>query len=212
MQANIPLQGAGKSFLLSVGRLSKQKAHWSLIKAFSLIAKKNTDLILVILGEGILKAQLMLLVNELSLTDRVVFKGFDNNPYRYMKNCELFILPSLNEGFPLVLLEALASGAPVLSSDCVSGPREIISPSSSLKSEVNYEKEFEFGYLYSNIGCEMNFDANFISDADKSLASAIDNILLNKSKLNGLREKGGCRLEPLSLQAIYKEWKMILTK
>jgi len=206
----LPFTEIDQPYLLTVGRLSKQKAHWSLIKAFSIISKSYPKLLLIILGEGRLESSLKKLVNDLELTEKVLFKGFDNNPYRYMKNCKLFVLSSLNEGFPLVLLEAMASGAAVLSSDCVSGPREIISPTSPLTSELDYGTSFEYGYLYSNQGSDESFNAQELSESDKRLAIAIDMALKNENELNRLKDEGAFRLKTLSLEEIYKQWESLL--
>lgn len=205
-----PLVEDNFPYLLTVGRLSLQKAHWSLIKAFSVISISHPALTLIILGDGVLESALKQLVRDLGMTGKVLFKGFDNNPYRYMKNCKLFVLSSLNEGFPLVLLEAMASGAPILSSDCISGPREIITPESSLTSELDYASSFEFGYLYSNQGADENYNSTELCNSDKRLAIAIDMALKNESELNRLKNEGVSRLQSLSLKEVYKCWEPLL--
>ncbi len=79
------------------------------------------------MGEGKLKVSLEKLINELGLTnDDVQICGFTANPYSYMSRCSAFILSSRWEGLPGVLIEAMACGAPVISTDCLSGPREIL--------------------------------------------------------------------------------------
>jgi glycosyltransferase involved in cell wall biosynthesis len=114
-----------KEYILAVGRLADEKGFSYLLKAFSLIKEKLHEK-LVILGEGPDKQKLKELANDLGIQERVVFLGFQNNPYKYMKNAKIFVLSSLYEGFPNVLIEAMACGAPVISTDCTSGPGEII--------------------------------------------------------------------------------------
>ena len=120
-----------KPFILSVGRLDKGKNHSLLIKAFS---RLDTDLKLLILGEGPLKDELQRLIKSLNLEQRVFLLGFDKNPYKYMSKCEFFAFASSFEGFSNVLIECLASSCAVLCTDHKSGARELF-------------KDDEFGLL-----------------------------------------------------------------
>ncbi len=114
-----------ESFLLTIGRLTKQKGYPYLLRAYSKIYKE-IDEKLLILGTGEDEEKLRSLVNELRIQERVLFLGFQKNPYKFMNIASIFVLSSLWEGFPNVLLEAMACGIPVISTDCYSGPREII--------------------------------------------------------------------------------------
>ncbi|TDJ80272.1 N-acetylgalactosamine-N,N'-diacetylbacillosaminyl-diphospho-undecaprenol 4-alpha-N-acetylgalactosaminyltransferase [Campylobacter volucris] len=109
-------------FILSVGRLDSGKNHAMLIRAY---AKVQTNLKLVILGEGILKNELLNLIEELNLKDKVFLLGFDNNPYKYMSKCDFFAFASSFEGFSNVLIECLACNCAVLCTDHKSGAREL---------------------------------------------------------------------------------------
>lgn len=111
--------------ILGVGRLTKQKNFPTLIKAFA-IAQKNCSARLMILGEGEERLQLEALVKELGLEDKVSLLGFVNNPFAYMAQANLFVLSSAWEGLPTVLIEAMAVGTPVVSTNCKSGPEEIL--------------------------------------------------------------------------------------
>lgn len=111
--------------VLGVGRLSKQKAFHILIEAFARLEKK-IECRLVILGEGPERAHLENLINELGLDELVDMPGFVDNPYSWMARASVFALSSIYEGFGNVLVEALAVGTPVVSSDCPSGPAEIL--------------------------------------------------------------------------------------
>ena len=81
---------------------------------------------MVILGVGEDQKMLETLSENLGLTDRIIFAGFQKNPYKFMKNASLFVLSSLWESFGVVLCEAMLCGVPIVSTDCPSGPGELI--------------------------------------------------------------------------------------
>jgi glycosyltransferase involved in cell wall biosynthesis len=111
--------------ILAVGRLDTQKDYPTLLEAFaSLRATRPAKL--MILGEGPLRADLLSIVSRLGLESDVRLPGFVENPYAYMRSCSVYAMSSLFEGLPTVLIEALASGARIVSTDCPSGPREIL--------------------------------------------------------------------------------------
>ena len=111
--------------VLSVGSLKKQKDHETLIRAFSLLSN-DISAKLVILGDGPLKGYLTDLICNLGLQDKVFLAGFTNNTYPWYKSADLFVLSSRWEGFGNVIVEALECGVPIVSTDCNSGPREIL--------------------------------------------------------------------------------------
>lgn len=111
--------------IVAVGRLAKQKDFITLIKAFSIICK-DCNVRLLILGKGEEERVLKGLCEELKISERVRFMGFKENPYKYMNRADVFVLSSKWEGFGHVIVEAMASGVPVVATDCKSGPGEII--------------------------------------------------------------------------------------
>lgn len=111
--------------LLGVGRLTKQKDFPTLIKAFALVRQTHVAR-LVILGEGPDRPALEALVRDLELEADVSLPGFIANPYAYMARATAFVLSSLWEGLPTVVVEALYCGVPVISTDCPGGSREIL--------------------------------------------------------------------------------------
>ncbi|QMU31174.1 glycosyltransferase [Adhaeribacter radiodurans] len=114
-----------RKFIIGVGRLTPQKDWPNLLKAFSLVREKM-DVSLVILGEGSLRQELEELIEELSLQGHVLLPGFVNNPSYYVKKASAFVISSKYEGFGNVIVEALGVGTPVVSTDCPSGPSEIL--------------------------------------------------------------------------------------
>ena len=115
----------GHKLILSVGRLENQKNLSLLIRSFSQLAISQ-DIKLVILGEGSLRCSLQFLVNRLGLTSTVSMPGWSSNPYAFMNRADVFALSSKWEGCCNVLIEALACGCKVVSTNCPTSPREIL--------------------------------------------------------------------------------------
>ena len=111
--------------ILGVGRLVPQKRFTTLLKAFALV-RKNGPVRLIILGEGRERPILESLASQLGVEHDVSFPGFEPNPYAFMTRVSVFVLSSAWEGLPTVLIEALACGCPVVSTNCPSGPQEIL--------------------------------------------------------------------------------------
>ncbi len=113
-------------YILSIGRLDYNKGMDVLIKAFAKVNLNFPDLKLVIVGEGKLKNDLIKLSKDSGVESNVVFHGYSKSPFRLIQKAKFFVLPSRTEGFPNVLLEAMALGKAVISTNCPSGPSEII--------------------------------------------------------------------------------------
>jgi glycosyltransferase involved in cell wall biosynthesis len=111
--------------ILGVGRLTQQKDFPTLIHAFAKV-RQQKPIRLMILGEGSERSCLESLVQELGVLEDVEFPGFVANPYAYMAQADVLVLSSAWEGFGNVLVEAMAAGTPVVSTDCESGPAEIL--------------------------------------------------------------------------------------
>lgn len=121
-----PWYAAGQPpVVLGVGRLTRQKDFPTLIRAFAELRRRRPAR-LIILGEGEERAALTALVVELGLEADVALLGFQNDALAFMAHAAVFVLSSAWEGLPTVLIEALAAGTRVVSTDCESGPREIL--------------------------------------------------------------------------------------
>lgn len=129
-KATIPLehpwfQAGEPPIILGVGKLEAQKDFSTLIRAFNIVRKK-INCRLVILGWGPDLETLQHLIEELGIQEDSALMGYVDNPYPFMVHAAVFTLSSAWEGLPTVLIEALALGKPVISTDCPSGPREIL--------------------------------------------------------------------------------------
>lgn len=112
-----------KGYIIHVGKFKIQKNHADLIKAY---AKSNQSKALLLVGQGELKEECEQLCKKLCVQDKVVFAGFEPNPYPLIVHAEAMVLCSTYEGFGIVIAEALALGVPVISTDCESGPSELL--------------------------------------------------------------------------------------
>jgi glycosyltransferase involved in cell wall biosynthesis len=174
----------GVLIIIAVGRFVNQKGFPHLVKAFSMVVNKIRMARLVILGEGSERQRLENLVLELGLKDKVNLLGYQQNPYKFMAKSYLFVLSSLYEGFPNVVLEAMACGVPVIATSCPSGPEEIITDG------IN-------GYLVA------------VGDVD-ALAGAILKLLKDDSLRRLLAENGRKRVEDFRLEKMVAEYERAL--
>ncbi len=115
----------GVPLILAVGRLATAKNYPMMLRAFAILRRQRRARLLI-LGNGQARDSLAALIVELGVSGDVELHGYSANPYAFMSRASLFVLSSSWEGFPTVLVEALACGSPVVSTDCPSGPREIL--------------------------------------------------------------------------------------
>jgi glycosyltransferase involved in cell wall biosynthesis len=111
--------------IIAVGALRKDKDFATLLRAFARLLEQ-VDARLLILGEGSLRGELEAMARDLGVSARLSMPGFVADPSHYFARADLFTLSSTAEGLPTVIIEALAQGTPVVSTDCPSGPREIL--------------------------------------------------------------------------------------
>jgi len=112
--------------LITIGRLSKEKGHLHLIKAFQKAKEQFQNLKLFILGEGPLRKELQQFIMKNDLKNDVILTGLIKNPFKYLAKSNIFVFSSLYEGFGNVLIEALACKLPIISTNCMVGPQEIL--------------------------------------------------------------------------------------
>jgi len=111
---------------VAVGRLNIQKDYITMIYSVKQIIQHKPNFLLHILGNGELLNELRSLVSDIEVENHIIFHGYVPNPYPYLKHADLFLMSSLWEGLPNAMVEALALGTQVVSTDCIAGPREIL--------------------------------------------------------------------------------------
>jgi glycosyltransferase involved in cell wall biosynthesis len=119
------LQAGEPPVILGVGELCARKDFSTLLRAFALL-RKDRPCRLIVAGEGRYREKLLKLGKELGIAADLDLPGFVANPYAYMRRASVFALTSVCEGMPVVLVEAMACGTPVVSTDCPSGPEEVL--------------------------------------------------------------------------------------
>ena len=112
--------------IISVARFTNQKDHFCLIKSINLLKNKYKNIKVLLIGSGDKKKEIQNFIDELRLNKIIKILNFKKNPYPYMKNSDLFILSSNFEGLPNVLLEAITLNKFIISSNCPTGPSEIL--------------------------------------------------------------------------------------
>ena len=112
--------------IINVGRFEYQKNQINLLEEFEMINREFENTRLVLIGQGTLENRIREKINELKISDKVLIIPYTTNPFMYINRTKIFVLNSYFEGYPNTLLEAMACGVPIISTDCKSGPREII--------------------------------------------------------------------------------------
>lgn len=133
-----------------VGRFCKAKGFEYLLEAFAK-ATNHIDLGLIMVGDGEYKKKYEEIIKNHRIEDRVYFTGFQKNPYKYMKNTDIFVLSSLSEGFPNVVAEAMSLGLPIIATNCRSGPAEILRDDCNYDAVTDKFKECDYGILTPRI-------------------------------------------------------------
>lgn len=166
--------------ITAIGRLTLQKGFAYLLRAVHILLSEGIRCRLVILGRGPERENLEKLSAELVISSHVEFLGFQENPYKYLARSTVFVLSSLYEGFPNVLLEAMALGIPSVATRCPTGPDEIITE---------------------------GVDGILVPPADeKAIADAIKKLLLDEDLRKRLSEAGKRRIQDFAVEKIVKQY------
>jgi glycosyltransferase involved in cell wall biosynthesis len=179
-----PILNDGTNWVMTMGRLSREKGFDLLLPAFAGVAEKNPGWRLMILGEGEQRPELERLTESLGLRDRVLLPGRIKNPFPVLKQAKLFVLPSRHEGFGNALIEAMACGVPVIATDCPSGPREIV-------------RDGENGVLVA-------------AEDVGALAAALERLMADDAERARLAVRGAEAVKRFEIERIIETWEELL--
>lgn len=189
LQKGIPL-------LINVGRLERAKGQWHLLRAFHSV-RQVVPAKLILCGEGNLREFLESLCRELHLESDVIFLGWQDNPYKFMSHSTIFILSSIWDAQPNVLLEAMACGLPIISTDCPFGPREIL-------------HDGQCGKLVYPLDDKYYGASEPLTKEELNLATEIVNLLLDKELQLHYRRQGYERINQYNIRVIVRMYEEIL--
>lgn len=210
--------------ITTVGALSKPKGHWYLLRIFKELKRRNNyleNLKLVIIGDGELKEYLIKLSESLQLRTYVwsrdmvsenfdvYFVGQQANPFKFMAKATLFVLSSLWEGLPSVIIEALACGVPVVSADCKSGPREILAPDTDFEYQTRQVEYAKYGILLPPFDGEFKKSNDPLTEVESIWVRSLSEILLRQDILEYYGKIGLERALDFDASKISKQWNEI---
>jgi glycosyltransferase involved in cell wall biosynthesis len=196
-----------KFSILNVGNLNFNKGQSNLIKSFEFIANKHQDTRLVIVGGGPLQKELQEQIFNSIHKDKILLTGFRGNVSEIMKNFSIFVLSSINEGFPNVLIEAMNNKLPVISTDCMTGPKEIFG---NVIKEADF-KFCEFGLLTKPFKKEY-INQSILNDSHFSMISAIFTFIEDKEVYLNYLEKSFERSKYFSSSELQKSYYNLFEK
>ena len=199
-------------YIATMGRLNHQKGQWHLIRAFREVLKEIPNAKLLIIGEGELEQKLKQLATDLGIADQVIFTGFIKNPHNMLQYSEMFVFPSLYEGLGNVLLEALAFEMPIISADCIAGPREILAPDTKLDDTATSMQLEKYGILVPVMDAE-HFDANEpLTEAESELTKAIIKLHYDEKLRRDYSSAASLRIKDFSKERIMQMWECCIEK
>ena len=210
--------GDGLSVVMA-GRMTEQKAQWHMLYALRELRARGIRPHLTILGDGPLRKDLEKLCCLLGIDDQVSMPGWVHDPYRYFKAADAVVCTSAYEGFCNVILEAMACGAPCISTDHKTGAREILAPGTDWKKKTTDHAEYaEYGILVPVCGGDQsdlisntyNGSARKILKGEIILADALQELLTNSELAERYVKAGMKRAQELSLEAAADKWAALL--
>lgn len=190
-------------YLVSMGRDDPMKGFWHMIKAFKLVHDQIPEARLILMGAGTFQ-KYKTLAEQLEITDAIYFAGMRRDPYALLKYGEVYLLTSANEGFPNALVEAMTLSLAPVSTNCLTGPAEILvrnGDTASLNDQfTEKQKEKETPVIYGDYGIvvpemqkEENLDPADITEEERNLADTVIRLLQDEKLLQSYRQTAARR-------------------
>ena len=175
----LPFTGCSR-VIVSMGRQDDVKGFWHLLKSFSLLHRKYEDARLLIVGEGDFR-EYWKLAEDLGVQDAVSFPGVKKNPFPWLALGRMYVMTSINEGFPNVLVEAMALGIPVISTNCMTGPAEILAEDFDTVSGRQEYMDADYGILIPVMDVKKDLDASVITEEERKLSEQMERLLSDEA-------------------------------
>lgn len=192
---------------VTAGRFSEQKAQWHLIRAFSKVAKECDNAVLLIMGQGKEESYLKELIKEAGLESRVLLIPYQKNPFSIFKECNVFVMPSMFEGYCNALCEALICGLPCVATDFQSSAREILAP------DTDFTFQLEQGIEYASYGILTPVCSGIhyrgtepLEKQEEELAEAMMKLYQEDSLLMHYKKQALERSKSLNIHTKVEEW------
>lgn len=200
-----------RPYIVTMGRLTEQKAQWHIFRAFSVIVKKYPEYKLLVLGQGELEESYHQFIKLLGIEKNVELMGFQPAPHQIISRADFFVFASMVEGLGSVLLEALACGKAIISTDCDAGPREILAPDTDplyKTKEIEYAK---YGILVPITENDKYIENQInLSKEEQLLSRAMLQFIENPALRIKYEKLSSERMLEFSPQAITKKWKDLI--
>lgn len=190
-------------YILAVGRLTWEKDYKYLIEQFVKYKRKNTNRIkLLIIGSGPLENELRGLIKAANAEDYIFIISYTSEIGMYYKEAKAFVMTSITEGYPNVLLDALIYGLPIIATDCVSGPREILNDDDDYTIQTSNVKIAKRGVLIPTSDSDCSHDY---------LVKALELLLFNKSLIGEFQDSANEFIKNYSNSKICENWERVIT-
>ena len=198
-----------EKLIVTIGRLTWEKDQWHLIRVAGKLLEEGLFVKLIILGEGPLRASLEALITKLGLEGEVHLLGFVENPFQYMAKADVAVFSSQTEGFSNAIIEALACGVPVISTDHETGAREILSPNSDYHEKI-YDRidKAPYGLLVPVCNGSFNKDSDSVPfmKEERLMVDAIRWVITDPELSLHYRDAALERAKQLDIHTIASEW------
>lgn len=203
----------GKKWVVTVGRLDSQKGQWHLIRAFTKVVEQEPEAVLLIIGTGECRQMLKRMIHLFKMEKHIYLLGFQSNPFWYIAQAEVFVLPSMYEGFPNSLAEALCCKVPCVATDFHSGARELLAPEMDIMGKpIKKVTEVQYGILTPVCSGVMYKGTEPLETAERKLTDAILMLLKDKEKNQYYRKQSENRSNTLGIASIVQDWLQVISE
>lgn len=200
-----------KRVVCNVGRMSYPKGQWHLIRAFKSVKESVPNAVLILAGEGELEKYLRDIIERLDLAEDVILLGHTDNVYKYLNISDVFVFPSLLEGFPNALAEALCVGIPCVATDFKTGARELLSPELLFNGQViDTVTECQYGLLTPICSGKQYTADEPLEKGEMELVKALIKLLSDDELNNRYRKLSVARGRELDIKNTVVKWVNLL--